>query len=78
MLGLNKLNHGKRSLYSLRHTYITNQILDMVPLAVLATQAGTSVSMIEQHYNHVMPIMFLKQLAGKDRAKLIPKKNKPK
>jgi integrase len=62
-LNLNDSNYGKRSLYSLRHTYITNQILDRVPLDILAKQVGTSIAMIEQHYSHVMPVMFMEQLA---------------
>ena len=63
-VGLDSDSSGKRSLYSLRHTYITDQILDRVPLDILAKQAGTSVAMVEQHYSHVMPIMFMEQLAG--------------
>ena len=63
-LGLHDSKQGKRSLYSLRHTYITNQILDRVPLDIIAKQCGTSIAMIEQHYSHVMPIMFAKEIAN--------------
>lgn len=47
--------HGhKRSLYSLRHTYITLRILyRKLPYHVLAAQCGTSVSMLEKHYAHI-------------------------
>ncbi|MBA4342520.1 MAG: integrase, partial [Methylibium sp.] len=55
---------GKRTLYSLRHTYITHMILDGVPANVIAKQCGTSVAMIEQHYSHITSLMYAKELAG--------------
>ncbi|MFD3306597.1 tyrosine-type recombinase/integrase [Alteromonas macleodii] len=57
--------HGKRSLYSLRHTYITWELIaQSVSIDVLARQCGTSIQMIEQHYSHVVPRMFSDQLSG--------------
>jgi len=55
---------GKRTLYSLRHTYITNLILDRLPIDVIAKQCGTSTAMIEAHYSHITPLMYSKELAG--------------
>ncbi len=56
---------GPRTLYSLRHTYITWQLLRRdLRLGILAKQCGTSVAMIEQHYSHVVPSMFEEELSG--------------
>lgn len=41
------------TLYSLRHSYITRSIENDVPLALIAENAGTSITMIEKHYSHV-------------------------
>jgi len=44
-------SYGPRTPYSLRHSYITWQLLRRdLRLDILAKQCGTSVSMIEQHY----------------------------
>lgn len=57
--------YGERSLYSLRHTYITWELVAQnVPIDVIARQCGTGIQMIEQHYSHVIPRMFGKQLSG--------------
>lgn len=57
--------HGTRTLYSLRHSYITWELMaQRVSMEVLAKQCGTSISMIEQHYSHVIPKMFGNQLSG--------------
>ena len=53
-----------RSLYSLRHYYATQRILEGVSFGQLANQMGTSVSMIERHYSHLKPLMIAEQLAG--------------
>ncbi|MEQ5808952.1 site-specific integrase [Alteromonas sp. NFXS44] len=56
---------GPRTLYSLRHTYITWQLLTRtLRIDVLARQCGTSIAMIEQHYSHVVPSMFEEELSG--------------
>jgi len=67
---LNKLNlrksaHGNRTLYSLRHSYITWELEAGTDLTAIATQCGTSMEMIERHYSHVVPAMFAKQLSGR-------------
>jgi len=62
---LRSSSDGPRSLYSLRHTYITWQLLSRhLRIDVLARQCGTSTAMIEQHYSHVVPSMFEEELSG--------------
>ena len=62
---LKKSPDGPRTLYSLRHTYITWQLLTRtLRIDVLARQCGTSIAMIEQHYSHVVPSMFEQELSG--------------
>lgn len=75
--GLKESPDGTRSLYSLRHTYITWQLLKKeLRIDILAKQCGTSTAMIEQHYSHVVPAMFEEELSGvKFEEK--PKKDKP-
>ncbi len=53
-----------RSLYSLRHYYATQRILEGMSLGQLANQMGTSEAMIERHYSHLKPLMIAEQLAG--------------
>jgi len=40
--------------YALRHSTITDLIVDGVPLLTVAQLAGTSVAMIERHYGHLL------------------------
>lgn len=55
-----------RTLYSLRHTYATfNLVKADVDIYTLATQMGTSVLMIEKHYSHLMPRQRARDLAGR-------------
>lgn len=64
-LGIKQSPNGERTLYSLRHSYITWELMaQRVNIEVLAKQCGTSISMIEQHYSHVIPKMFSNQLSG--------------
>ena len=55
---------GPRTLYSLRHTYITWQLLAGENTDIIVAQCGTSAAMIEQHYSHVKPEMFANSLSG--------------
>jgi integrase len=58
----------KRSLYSLRHTYATLQLLANVPIHIVAKNMGTSVYMIERHYSHLEVVKRAMELfAGTDR-----------
>jgi integrase len=64
-LGLEKDAHGNRSLYSLRHSYITWELQNGTDLRAIAAQCGTSIEMIERHYSHVVPAMFANKLSGR-------------
>jgi integrase len=55
----------ERTLYSLRHTYATFQIVYRgIDLHLLAKQMGTSIAMIEKHYSHLKPRMNAHKLTG--------------
>lgn len=52
-----------RTLYSLRHSYITFALLyRKTPIHLLAKQCGTSVAMIEAHYSHLTAVLAADQL----------------
>jgi hypothetical protein len=55
MKGIGIENHSARKLsyYSLRHFGITMRMKSGVPVADVASVAGTSVSHIETHYRHI-------------------------
>ena len=76
--GMKESPRGPRTLYSLRHTYITWQLLDGTSIDVITRQCGTSTEMIEQHYSHVKPEMFTDALSGvtfdKEEPKALSKK----
>jgi len=76
--GLKESPRGPRRLYSLRHTYITWQLLNGTSMDVITRQCGTSTEMIEQHYSHVKPEMFADALSGvtfdKEEPKALSKK----
>ena len=55
---------SRRTLYSLRHTYATLQLLNGIDYESLRVNMGTSVQMLEQHYSHVVPKMVADKLAG--------------
>lgn len=64
-VGLKHSQQGERSLYSLRHSYITWELMaQKVSIDVIARQCGTGIQMIEQHYSHVIPRMFGRELSG--------------
>ena len=59
-------NGRKRSLYSLRHTYATFQILySKIDLHLLAKNMGTSIGMLEKHYSHLEVLHRADILAGR-------------
>ena len=52
---------------SLRHTYATFALInDGMDIHVLARNMGTSIPMIELHYNHLQPRMKKDMLSGPD------------
>lgn len=64
-LDKDRLGDKSRTLYSLRHTYAHFSLLDdCMDHYALATQMGTSVKMIEQHYGHITPAYIAERLAG--------------
>ena len=69
-LGLEKGPGGKRTLYSLRHTYITMKLLEGVKPAVIASQCGTSTAMIETFYSHITSLMYKAELVGNESGQL--------
>jgi integrase len=63
---LNDVNGARRSLYSLRHTYATFQILyGKLDLHTLAKNMGTSIAMLERHYSHLDVLHRADALAGR-------------
>ncbi len=52
-----------RTLYSLRHTYATNELLTGTDIHTLARQMGTSVVMLERHYSKLTATMAATDLA---------------
>ena len=54
------------SIYSLRHTYITHRLLAGVTSDIIASQCGTSVKMIEEHYSSVVPLLAKNKVVALD------------
>ena len=69
-LGMETGPGGKRTLYSLRHTYISLRLLEGVSPAIIAKQCGTSTEMIQRHYDHLTTLMHVKELVGSEGAEL--------
>lgn len=63
-LNLNKSPYGERTLYSLRHSYITWNLKSKADIASLAKQCGTSIEMIDRTYSHLLPTMFRPEFSG--------------
>ncbi|ARJ65026.1 hypothetical protein WV31_04780 [Magnetospirillum sp. ME-1] len=57
-------NDQPRSLYDLRHTYITRKLLEGVPQMVVAENTLTSIQMIERYYAHIRVQENFDRLAG--------------
>ena len=53
----------RRTLYSLRHTYATAELLAGTDIHTLAKQMGTSVRMLEHHYSKLTATMAAERLA---------------
>ena len=54
---------GRRTLYSLRHTYATEELLAGTDIHTLSKQMGTSVRMLEAHYSKLTAPMAADRLA---------------
>ena len=63
--GLSKdMSSGQqRTMYSLRHTYATMELLAGTEIHTVARQMGTSVGMLEKHYSKLTATMAAEQLA---------------
>lgn len=62
--GLAKNNSNqKRTLYSIRHTYATLELLNGTDIHTLSKQMGTSVRMLELHYSKLTATMAADKLA---------------
>jgi len=63
-MGLVKsMENTDRTLYSLRHTYATKELLNGTNIHTLARQMGTSVVMLERHYSKLTATMAAESLA---------------
>lgn len=61
-----------RPLYSLRHTYATIRLLhDKITPQILVKQMGTSLAMLEKHYDHINTIQAVSQLRDEESRRLI-------
>ncbi|GAA0560224.1 MAG: integrase [Alteromonadaceae bacterium] len=63
-LNLRQSPYGERTLYSLRHSYITWNLKSKADYAALAKQCGTSIEMIDRTYSHLLPTMFRQEFSG--------------
>ena len=54
-LDKDKTTGQNRSIYSLRHQYISMKVISGVSYAVIAENCGTSADMIEKFYKHIDP-----------------------
>ena len=54
---------GGTTMYTLRHSTITDLVTAGLPLLQIAQISGTSVEMIERHYGHLASDAALKALA---------------
>ena len=57
-IGLYDNPDGARSLYSLRHSYITFKLEEKMEIYALAKQCGNSIEMIQRFYSHVSAADF--------------------
>ena len=62
-LSKDKSSDQQRTMYSLRHTYATNELMAGTEIHTLARQMGTSVGMLEKHYSKLTATMAAEQLA---------------
>jgi integrase len=62
-LSKDKSSGQQRTMYSLRHTYATMELMAGTEIHTLARQMGTSVLMLEKHYSKLTATMAAEQLA---------------
>ena len=54
---------SRRTSYSMRHTYATEEMLSGADIHTLSKQMGTSVRMVEAHYSKLTATMAAERLA---------------
>lgn len=70
---VNDSKGDKRTLYSLRHFYATQRLGEEVNPYLLATQMGTSISMLERFYGHIVTRLVAKEITKTKGTKTTPK-----
>ena len=76
-LAVGATSEKQRTLYSLRHTYATLQLMEGRSIHELARQMGTSVAMLEQHYSKITPELVAAKFAGGKTDRYEKPKKKP-
>lgn len=67
-IGYLDMDNRDHTLYSLRHTYITQRLLsDDLPRRAIAKQCGTSEEMIDKFYDHVISLDYADELRRPDK-----------
>lgn len=66
------MSSEERTLYSCRHSYITNQLLKGISIYTIANQCGNSVKMIEDYYSKVKPLMSANAILGATKVDMSP------
>ena len=69
---VNDSKGDKRTLYSLRHFYATQRLGEEVNPYLLATQMGTSISMLERFYGHIVTRLVAKEITKTKGTKTTP------
>ena len=55
----------KRTLYSIRHFYITISLMKGFDIHIVAKQCGTSTTMIDKYYSKLIPTLRADLLSGR-------------
>jgi len=63
LIGQGQTPAGMSTLYSLRHTYATQELLAGTDIHTLARQLGNSAQMIEQYYSKLTATLAAERLA---------------
>jgi len=69
---IDPITNQARPLYSLRHTYATIRLLhDKITPQIIVKQMGTSLAMLEKHYDHINTLKAVAQLRDEESRSLI-------
>lgn len=75
-LRIDPLTGEERTLYSMRHFYITRALIRGTSHEFIAKQCGTSSAMITKHYSHVTAKLVAKHLAGSPKHSVLQQRQK--